>query len=122
MNSRLRSFWALPLLLGFCVSPALAQNPSDSTRAALDSLNDRLERAEQAIERLTRQLQEQDQAKVQSRSRNRVELSGLILFNGWYNDARVNNTKKNRSSRKIAVTSAQNKSRSIYILRLDLVR
>jgi hypothetical protein len=54
-------------------------------------MTERLERAERAIERLQRQLEEQNQAKVQSRLRNRVELSGLILFNGFYNDAAVNN-------------------------------
>ncbi len=69
-----------------------AETPADTAQARVDSLADRLERAEQSIERLTRLVQEQNQAKVQSRSRNQVELSGLILFNGWYNNARFNNT------------------------------
>lgn len=82
---------ALALLLS---GPAVvgAQTPRDSAAAAAqDSLADRLERAERAIERLQRQLEEQNQAKVQSRLRNRVELSGLILLSGFYNNAQVNN-------------------------------
>lgn len=58
----------------------------------LDSLAARLQRAEDAIERLQRQIEEQAQAKVQSRLRNRVEISGLILANGFYNSAKVNNS------------------------------
>jgi hypothetical protein len=57
-----------------------------------DSLAERVRRAEEAIERLQQQLQEQAQTKVQARLRNRVELSGLILVNGFANNARVNNS------------------------------
>jgi hypothetical protein len=69
-----------------------AQTPQDSARAAMDSLSDRLERAEQRLERLQHQLEEQAQAKIQTRSRNRLEISGLILFNGFYNSTKVNNS------------------------------
>ncbi len=82
----------LALLVPVLAGRLAAQTPADTVSARIDSLNERLERAEQSIETLTRQLREQNQSKVQSRSRNHVELSGLILFNGWYNDARVNNT------------------------------
>lgn len=94
MNRRLR----LPLLIllpsVLFTAPRLlrAQNPRDSAQAVTDSLADRLDRAEQAIETLRRQLQEQSQAKVGSRSRNKVEISGLILFNSFYNNARLNNS------------------------------
>ncbi len=77
---------ALPVL------PAAAQTPQDSAQAVMDSLTERLERAERAIERLQRQAQELDQAKIGTRSRNRVELSGTILLNGFWSDARVNNS------------------------------
>jgi len=95
MSGLSRSF-TLPLaglLLTATAGRLNAQDPasSDSTRAALDSLTDRLDRAERAIERLRQQLEEQSDSKVSSRMRNRVELSGLILLNGVYNDARVNN-------------------------------
>ena len=80
-----RSRFALIVAAAAFVAPALrAQEPADS-------LAERVRRAEEAIERLQQQLQEQAQAKVQSRLRNRVELSGLILVNGFYTNARVNN-------------------------------
>lgn len=65
--------------------PAVSQTPDDS-------LAERVRRAEEAIERLQRQLEEQAQSKVQSRLRNAVEISGLILVNGFYNNARVVNS------------------------------
>jgi len=87
------------LLLGFAAAlPALrpatlaAQTPQDSAQAVTDSLRERLEAAERAIERLQRQAGELDQAKVGTRSRNRVELSGTLLLNGFWSDARVNNS------------------------------
>lgn len=75
------------LVLGFALTArlAVAQTPADS-------LAERVRRAEEAIERLQHQLEEQAQAKVQSRLRNHVELSGLILVNGFYNGAQVNNS------------------------------
>jgi len=93
MIRRIRPILIL-LLPGVSILPARlrAQTPADSARVAAESLEARLERAEGAIETLRRQLQEQNQAKVQSRSRNKVEISGLILFNGWYNGARLNNS------------------------------
>jgi hypothetical protein len=73
-------------------APLAAQTPQDSAQAVTDSLRERLEAAERAIERLRRQTGELDQAKVGSRSRNRVELSGTLLMNGFWSDARVNNS------------------------------
>lgn len=73
------------------VAGAVLAAPALRAQEREDSLTERVRRAEEAIERLQQQLQEQAQAKVQSRLRNRVELSGLILVNGFYNNARVNN-------------------------------
>ncbi|MFI5206610.1 MAG: hypothetical protein ACHQX4_01210 [Gemmatimonadales bacterium] len=68
-------------------------NPQqDSIKEALDSLTDRLERTEQALERLQHQMEEQAQSKVQTRSRNHLEISGLILINGFYTDTKTNNS------------------------------
>ena len=87
------------LLLGLvAVLPAVrpirlaAQTPQDSAQVVTDSLRERLEAAERAIERLQRQAHELDQAKVGTRSRSRVELSGTLLMNGFWSDARVNNS------------------------------
>ena len=62
-----------------------------AAQARTDSLEDRLERAEEAIQRLQRELASQAQAKVQSRLQNRVEISGLVLINGFYDGAKFNN-------------------------------
>lgn len=62
-----------------------------NAQAAQDSVLQRLEKAEEAIERLQRELAEQAQSKVQSRLQNPVEISGLILINGFYDGARFNN-------------------------------
>jgi hypothetical protein len=64
--------------------PLRAQSPQDS-------LERRLEKAEAAIQRLQHEIEAQAQAKVQSRLQNAVEISGLILVNGFYNGARFNN-------------------------------
>jgi hypothetical protein len=60
-------------------------------QARLDSLAGRVDSAEDAMQRLQRQLEEQAQSKVQSRLRNKVEISGLILINGFYEGAKFNN-------------------------------
>jgi hypothetical protein len=77
----------LGLMVALCGSLAARLN----AQAAQDSVLQRLEKAEEAIELLRRQLAEQAQSKVQSRLQNPVEISGLILFNGFYNGARFNN-------------------------------
>ena len=56
-----------------------------------DSLEQRLEKAEEAIQRLQHELEAQAQSSVQSRLQNRVEISGLVLVNGFYDGARFNN-------------------------------
>ena len=72
------------LLSAAAAVPLLAQSPQDS-------LEERLAKAEEAIQRLQHQLEAQAQASVQSRLQNRVEISGLILVNGYYDGAKFNN-------------------------------
>jgi hypothetical protein len=85
-----------PVRLSWCpllaLALTLAASGSGAAQTPEDSLAERLRRAEEAIERLQRQLEEQAQAKVQSRLRNSVELSGLVLVNAFYNNAKVNNS------------------------------
>jgi hypothetical protein len=87
---------AITLLVAALCTAALARRasaaPQDTTRAVLDSLTERLERAEHALERLQTQLQDQERSKVGSRQRNHVELSGTVLMNGFYSNAKVNNS------------------------------
>jgi hypothetical protein len=56
-----------------------------------DSLAVRLRRAEEAITALQRQIAEQAEAAVQTKSRARMELSGRVVMNGFGNSRRVNN-------------------------------
>jgi len=72
------------LLCATAAVPLSAQSPQDS-------LEERLEKAEEAIQRLQHQLEAQAQSAVQSRLQNRVEISGLILVNGFYDGAKFNN-------------------------------
>ncbi len=77
----------LGLVLVLCAAatvPLYAQSQQDS-------LEERLEKAEEAIQRLQHELEAQAQAAVQSRLQNRVEISGLILVNGFYDGAKFNN-------------------------------
>ena len=77
----------LGLALTLCAAaavPLYAQAPQDS-------LEERLEKAEEAIQRLQHELAAQAQSAVQSRLQNRVEISGLILVNGFYDGAKFNN-------------------------------
>jgi hypothetical protein len=57
----------------------------------LDSLTERLRRAEQAIELLREQLATEAASKVQAASRVRVDLFGRVLTNAFSNSHRVNN-------------------------------
>lgn len=59
-------------------------------QAQLDSLSRRADSVADALQRLQQQLADQAQSKVGSRLRNRVELSGMILVNAFYNGARMN--------------------------------
>jgi hypothetical protein len=54
------------------------------------SIAARLARAERMIEVLRQQVSEQATARVQPRSGNKVELSGTVVMNGFFNNAKVN--------------------------------
>ena len=83
---------SLAKCLALALSAVLAATTALRAQEPQDSLAERVRRAEEAIQRLEAQLAEQAQAKVQSRLRNTVELSGLILVNGFYNSGKTNNS------------------------------
>jgi hypothetical protein len=73
-------------------SSATAQTvPSDSARAAADSLEARLRRAEEAIALLQQQLGEQASSGTTTRSRMQLEFNGRVVVNAFRNNRRVNN-------------------------------
>lgn len=75
------------VLAGVSTLPA-----QDSTRAAsIDSLAERLRRAEEAIAALREQMAAEAASRVQAASRVRVDLFGRVLMNAFSNSARVNN-------------------------------
>jgi len=86
---RLRVHVALYAALG-------AAGLTPSTRAAAQAagadttIAARLERAERMIELLRQQVAEQARARVEPRSGNKIELSGIALMNGFFNNAKVN--------------------------------
>jgi hypothetical protein len=59
-------------------------------QARLDSLAGRADSFADAMQRLEQQLAGQAQSKIGSRLRTKVELSGMILINGFYNGAQMN--------------------------------
>jgi hypothetical protein len=61
-------------------------------QARLDSLAERADSLADAVQRLERALAEQAQAKVGSRLKNKVEISGMILLNAFYNGAKMFST------------------------------
>lgn len=86
-SSRFTAVFALlALALVTCVTPALAQ---DTTRTSRDSLAARLQRAEEAIEQLKQQAGQP--SGVQARSGMSVEINGRVLVNAFSNTRRVNN-------------------------------
>jgi hypothetical protein len=62
----------------------------DSVAASRDSLEERLRRAEEAIELLRRQLATQAASEVRTRSRVQFEIFGRVLLNTFYNSGRGN--------------------------------
>lgn len=80
------AFAPFALALVTCVTPALAQ---DTTRTSRDSLAARLQRAEEAIEQLRQQAGQQ--SGVQPRPGMSVEINGRVLVNAFSNTRRVNN-------------------------------
>jgi hypothetical protein len=76
------------LTLVLCLFPTAVsgQEAADTSIAA------RLARAEQLIELMRRQIADQAAAGVKTRSGHQVELSGTVLLNGFYNNAKVNSS------------------------------
>ncbi len=72
-------------------SPAAAQKP-DSTKAAIDSLTARLERAEEALNLLRQQVAAQDESSVKTKSGMTLEWNGRVLMNAFSNTRRTNNS------------------------------
>src|SRR5437868_12529010 len=69
---------------------ALSAQQPDSATTSRDSLEERLRRAEEAIELLRRQLATQAASEVRTRSRVQFELFGRVLVNTFYNSGRGN--------------------------------
>ncbi|MEO8335950.1 MAG: hypothetical protein ABI664_13310 [bacterium] len=65
--------------------------PSDSARAAADSVAARLRRAEESIALLQQQIAEQASSGVTTHSRMQLEITGRVLVHAFSNDRRVNN-------------------------------
>lgn len=76
--------FALVLLMGESAGARAQASP-------VDSLAERLRRAEAAIAMLQQQLGEQAESGVKSRSGARMELSGRVMVNAFGNTRRVNN-------------------------------
>src|SRR5678816_3956736 len=90
-----RRSWFVRMLLALAVIPACriaAQDTTRSTPASLDSLAERLRRAEEAIALLREQMATQAESQVQSASRVHVELFGRVLVNGFHNSDSTNNS------------------------------
>jgi hypothetical protein len=69
---------------------AVAQQADSATAAARDSLEERLRRAEEAIELLRRQLAAQAASEVRTATRTQFELFGRVLLNTFSNSGRGN--------------------------------
>jgi hypothetical protein len=83
----------LPFVASLLSTALAAQQPQPAPPPAQDtSLAARLERAERLLEMLREQVSQQATARVEPRSGSHVELSGLVLVNGFFNNARVNNS------------------------------
>ena len=78
------------LLAALALAPAAAAQDTTGV-AEVDSLRERVRRAEEAIELLREQLATQAASGVQTASRVQAELFGRVLTNAFYNSAAVNN-------------------------------
>lgn len=81
---------ALVVLILLRAAPLAAQQSPAPTQDT--SLAARLERAERLLQLLREQVAQQAAARVEPKAGNHVELSGLVLVNGFFNNARVNNS------------------------------
>ncbi len=96
-----------------------AQKP-DSTKAALDSLTARIERAEETIELLKQQLAAQGESAVKTKSGMTLEFNGRILMNAFANTRRVNNADVPTTVRPDTATSVPNGGAGIEIRQTTL--
>src|SRR5579864_5085246 len=85
-------YWFVLALMAGETQTLLAQARPDTARAADTSIAARLERAERLIQILQEQMAEQARARVEPKEGSKVELSGLVLLNGFYNNAKVNSS------------------------------
>ncbi len=74
-----------------CAPLPLAGQRPDSTKAVLDSLAARVERAEETIELLRQQLAAQSESAVKAKSGMTLEFNGRILMSAFANTRRTNN-------------------------------
>jgi hypothetical protein len=86
-SSRIAVLALATLLSG---TPTLAAQQTDSAATSRDSLEERLRRAEEAIELLRGQLETQAASEVRTKSRVQFELFGRVLVNTFYNSGRAN--------------------------------
>jgi hypothetical protein len=86
--------WAAGGALLFCTAalPFVANAQEPDTSVAADSLEERLRRAEEAIELLRRQLAAQAESEVRTASRVQFEIFGRVLLNTFHNSGRANLT------------------------------
>ena len=75
----------------YAVATLLVSAAPLAAQASADSLRIRLQRAEAAIEALQKQIAEQAESGVQSRTRASVEITGRVMMNTFWNSRRVNN-------------------------------
>jgi hypothetical protein len=83
------------LLLGAVVlsaGPPTRLSAQDTTAVSADSLEERLRRAEEAIELLRRQLAAQAESEVRTASRVQFEIFARVLVNTFHNSGRANLT------------------------------
>lgn len=92
---RVKAVAIFPVAAVLAFGTARELSAQDTTRApaaqSVDSLAERLRRAEEAIALLRDQIATQAEAAVQSATRVRVELFGRVLANGFVNTDSVNN-------------------------------
>jgi hypothetical protein len=90
-----RSSAFVGMLLGAAIlfaGPAARLSAQDTTAMSADSLEERLRRAEEAIELLRRQLAAQAESEVRTASRVQFEIFGRVLLNTFHNSGRANLT------------------------------
>jgi hypothetical protein len=80
------------LLVGLIAIAARRADGQDPTRARIDSLAARVERAEERVKVLEQQLATEAQSAVKTRSRLALEFHGRVLVNAFGNTRRTNST------------------------------